>query len=266
MAVDLAPTDQNPNPDQPIVVPSRAGTSPIGTTSPNTGSTAATNSTYAQGAFASGVNTQASNSYTIQNTDYQGIIIFNTASAIAVSLNSAVEANFTCTILNLSTGIITLTPTTGTVNGGASLVLGAGQGVQVFFPRPNWLAYAGTTVVQIVPQTKALVAHQFFVSYDATTGLFVSAQPAYSDISGTPTLAATAGPTSHQWLASYNATTGVFTITQPAFSDISGQVTTAQGPAAGYSGSVALAKLTTLGANGSLTVVNGFITAYTPPT
>ena len=29
---------------------------------------------------------------------------------------------------------------------------------------------------------------------------------------------------------------------------------------------VALAKLTTLGANGSLTVINGLITAYTPPT
>ena len=34
----------------------------------------------------------------------------------------------------------------------------------------------------------------------------------------------------------------------------------------GFSGSVVLAKLTTLGANGSLTVSNGLITAYTPPT
>jgi hypothetical protein len=34
---------------------------------------------------------------------------------------------------------------------------------------------------------------------------------------------------------------------------------------AGYSGTVALAKLTTGGSNGSLTVSNGLITAYTPP-
>jgi hydroxymethylpyrimidine/phosphomethylpyrimidine kinase len=38
------------------------------------------------------------------------------------------------------------------------------------------------------------------------------------------------------------------------------------GLGSGYSGSVALAKLTLTGANGSLTVVNGIITAYTAPT
>ena len=34
----------------------------------------------------------------------------------------------------------------------------------------------------------------------------------------------------------------------------------------GFTGTVALAKLTTLGANGHLTVVNGIITAYVAPT
>jgi hypothetical protein len=34
---------------------------------------------------------------------------------------------------------------------------------------------------------------------------------------------------------------------------------------AGYNGTVVLAKLTTGGSNGSLTVANGLITAYTPP-
>jgi hypothetical protein len=133
--------------NEPVLIPSREGTSPIGTTSPNTGSTAATNSSYAQGAFASGINTQAATSYTVQNTDYQGIVIFNTASAVAVTLNSAVNTNFACTILNLGTGAITLTPTSGTVNGVASLALLSGQGAQVFFSARNWLVYSGTAVL-----------------------------------------------------------------------------------------------------------------------
>jgi hypothetical protein len=35
---------------------------------------------------------------------------------------------------------------------------------------------------------------------------------------------------------------------------------------AGFSGTISLAKLTTGGANGSITVVSGIITAVTPPT
>jgi hypothetical protein len=37
-------------------------------------------------------------------------------------------------------------------------------------------------------------------------------------------------------------------------------------PSNGYSGTITLAKLTTLGTNGSLTVVSGIVTAYTAPT
>lgn len=51
---------------------------------------------------------------------------------------------------------------------------------------PVWaqIAYADISGKPQLPQTKAVVAHQFFASYDATTGLFTSAQPAASDISG----------------------------------------------------------------------------------
>lgn len=211
----------NAPPESPV--PSRAGTSPIGTTSPNTGATAATNSTYAQGAFASGINTQASTSYTVQNTDYQGIVLFNTASAVAVTLNGAVNTNFTCIILNLGSGAITLTPNSSyTVNGASSLALGSGQGVQVFFAARAWLAYAGTTVLQVVPANTPAVNHQWLNSYNATTGAFTQTQPAYSDLTGLPTLAASAGPTSHQFIVSYNATTGAFALAQPAVADVTG--------------------------------------------
>ena len=75
-----------------------------------------------------------------------------------------------------------------------------------------------------------------------------------------------AGPTTHEWLASYDATTGVFTLTQPAFSDISGQITTSQLPASGLTATIATAKLTVGGTNGSQTFTNGILTAQTPAT
>lgn len=189
----LAPTDQSQNTDVALpssAQPSRGGTSPIGTTSPNTGATAATNSTYAQGAFASGISTQASTTYTLQNTDYQGIVLFNTSSAITVTLNGSVNTNFTCIILNLGTGAITLTPNMSyTVNGASTLALGSGQGAQVFFAARTWLAYAGTTVLQVVPVNTPAVSHEWLASYNSTTGAFTQTQPAFTDVSGVATTA-----------------------------------------------------------------------------
>jgi hypothetical protein len=48
---------------------------------------------------------------------------------------------------------------------------------------------------------------------------------------GAGTLPATNAGAAHQWFSSYNSSTGVFTTTQPAFSDISGVSTKAQDPA-----------------------------------
>jgi hypothetical protein len=54
---------------------------------------------------------------------------------------------------------------------------------------------------------------------------FVSAQLGYGDLSGTPTLAATAAATTHNWLNSYTSSTGAFTETQPAAADLSDTAT-----------------------------------------
>jgi hypothetical protein len=40
----------------------------------------------------------------------------------------------------------------------------------------------------ILAASKAAAASKFFTAYDSTTGLFTVAQPAYTDITGTPTL------------------------------------------------------------------------------
>ena len=218
------------NINTPTAIPTRSGVSPIGTASANSGATAATNSTYGVGAFTSGISEQSSASYTLQNTDYQGIIIFDSVATVNVALNSNVTSNFQATILNLGSGSIALATSDGSaINGGpSSLTLASGQGVQVFFANRAWLAYAGTTVIQIVPHS--------------------------------------VGPVAHEWVNSYNATTGLFTESQPSFADISGNLAEAQLPIAGVTHTVTLAALTTLGTQGSITFTNGIATNIVDPT
>lgn len=92
-------------------------------------------------------------------------------------------------------------------------------------------------------QTIAAVSHLFLISYDKATGNFVAGQPAFTDISGTATAAQV-----------------------PALSALTGQITAGQLPAGGYTGTAALAKLTALGSNGSITFVDGQATGYSAPT
>ncbi len=111
-------------------------------------------------------------------------------------------------------------------------------------------AYAYALVSALVlPSTKAASSHEWLASYDASTGAFTQAQPAaadlsdsassagyvlrangtsfvsaqlgYSDLSGTPTLAATTSRTSHSFFSSYNASTGAFGQKQPTVADLS---------------------------------------------
>jgi hypothetical protein len=210
-----------PTEEPAVTIAGRGGTSPIGTSSPNTGASANTNSAYAAGGFASGVNVQGTTtSYVIQNTDYQGLVLFTTSSAVAVTLHYALGENFTTTILNTGTGAITLTPdippadsgtTLYTVNGATSLTLASGAGCVVAFAQRLWYAYVGATFIPVVP--------------------------------------ATFTPVTGEYLTGYNSTTGAFSGSSPA----------------GISATVALAKLTTGGSNGSATFVNGILTAYTAP-
>lgn len=79
-------------------------------------------------------------------------------------------------------------------------------------------------------------------------------------------LAQTFNAVAHEWLNSYSATTGIFTATQPAFTDISGNLATSQLPTAGLTTTITTAKLTSGGANGSMTFTNGLLTASTPAT
>jgi hypothetical protein len=72
-------------------------------------------------------------------------------------------------------------------------------------------------------------AHQFVTGVSAN-GVISFAQPAYTDISGTPQLPITKSAVASNWIRSYDSTTGLFTASQPAFTDFTGTASTAQIP------------------------------------
>lgn len=127
------------------------------------------------------VNPQTGATYSTSLTDNGGLIVLSYAGAIAVTLASTVTAPFFVSVLNLGTGNATLTPSTGTVNNGASqIVLPAGWAV-LYFDGTNWWSFG----IPVFPVTKAAVSHKWLASYSAATGAFTQTQPAFTDISGT---------------------------------------------------------------------------------
>ncbi len=78
-------------------------------------------------------NQSGSTSYTIQTSDFGALIICDTASAFALSLNNGVGTPFLAVIENLGTGVVTCTPQSGTVNNVSSYELIGGQSGLVFY-------------------------------------------------------------------------------------------------------------------------------------
>jgi hypothetical protein len=114
--------------------------------------------------------------------------------------------------------------------------------------------YAQISGTPQLAQTFSAVSNEFLTAYNATTGLFTAAQPAYSGISGTPQLAQTFAAVSHEWLNSYSATTGLFTATQPASTDLSDAASLAYLASPTFTGTVTLPTVTL---SGTMTVGTG---------
>jgi hypothetical protein len=133
------------------------------------------------GVMVGGVNNQTGvTTYTTQSTDNGVVLILDDASPVAVSLNSGVTSPFFIFATNLGAGLVTFTPTSGTINAGATFTLPLNFTSVVAFDGTNWFA----TGIPIVPTTFTPVAHEFLTGYNSTTGLFSAAQPAFTDISG----------------------------------------------------------------------------------
>lgn len=190
------------------------------------------------------VNNQTDVTYTVQNSDYGGLITFNNAAPVAVTLNPAVQQFWFASVENLGAGLVTFTPGTGTVNGFASIQITTGMGGQIFYDGTNWWAFT----VPTQPLTFAAVAHEFLTSYSSVTGLFTAVQPAAADISGLGT-AATRNTTG----------AGAAVTTGPGISNIGDIVTFASATGQIGDSSVMLANIPKLNSANIFTAKNTFI-------
>jgi hypothetical protein len=88
------------------------------------------------------VNAQTGTTYTFLAGDNGKLVTFSNAAATAVGLPAASTTGFgagaTIKVTNLGVGIVTITPTTSTINGGSSITLQKGQGVTIISDGTNY--------------------------------------------------------------------------------------------------------------------------------
>lgn len=91
------------------------------------------------------VNPQVCGPYTVQLSDYGALLTFNCASPVAVTIPAATGsfATFSTFVKNNSTGVVTITPQSGTINGSASFGISQGAGTLVISDATNWQVWNG---------------------------------------------------------------------------------------------------------------------------
>lgn len=130
-------------------------------------------------------NQTGATTYTVQSSDNGVLLLVDDASPVAVTLNSMVAPPYLFFLTNLGAGTATLTPTAGTVNGGATFAVLQNYTSLVVFDGTNWWA----SVLPVAPQTIAAATSKWLNSYTASTGLFTATQPAVGDVTGAAPLA-----------------------------------------------------------------------------
>lgn len=90
-----------------------------------------------------GVNAQTGTSYTIANTDRGKLVTASNSGAQAYTLPTTLGITFIFAFQNEGTGTVTFTPSSGTINGAASLALASGSGAWFYFDGTNWEAVVG---------------------------------------------------------------------------------------------------------------------------
>lgn len=109
------------------------------TTNSSQPSTANRQSSSQKAIYAGGSQQPSGSSYTLQDSDF-GTLIWITINAFTVNLNSQIAAPFWCVVQNYGVSAVTMAPTTGLVNGGASYSLIMNASTLLFFDGTNWFA------------------------------------------------------------------------------------------------------------------------------
>ena len=94
------------------------------------------------------VNAQTGTTYTIANSDSRKLVTLTNAGAIAVTLpqagaSSAFLSGWFAMVQNRGAGTVTITPTTSTIDGAATLALTTNQGVVIFSNGTNYFTMRG---------------------------------------------------------------------------------------------------------------------------
>ena len=88
-----------------------------------------------------GIDPRTTTTETIGLASQGKLVTFSNSGAIAVTLNnSSVSSGFYCAVAAIGAGTATLTPSSGTINGAASLAITSHLGCWLFFDGTNWEA------------------------------------------------------------------------------------------------------------------------------
>ena len=93
------------------------------------------------------VNAQTGTTYSVAASDHAKLLTLSSATAVAVTLPQAIvsfAAGFYIDVANLNSGVATLAPTTGTINGAASFVINRFQSARIVSDGANWQVMQGS--------------------------------------------------------------------------------------------------------------------------
>lgn len=106
------------------------------------------------------VNAQTGTTYTVLSSDRAKLVTLSNAASIAVTLPQATStfgAGWFCDIKNVGVGAVTITPTTSTINGAATLRLITGESVRIISDGTNYqvLASVKASTIPLVSKSAA---------------------------------------------------------------------------------------------------------------
>ena len=134
--------------------------------------------------FLGGVNAQTGTTYTVVAGDANKLVTYSNALAIAVTLPQATTTGFGAGAFfpqnNLGVGTVTITPTTSTINGAATLVLTTSQDATIYSDGTNYFATVDSGTGNTV--TGGSCTNQVATAIAAVTGVPTCASVVNADI------------------------------------------------------------------------------------
>lgn len=150
------------------------------------------------------INAQVGTTYTVLAGDCGQLVSFTNASPVAVTLPQA-TGSFTTgwysAFINLGAGTVTITPTTSTIDGAASITLLQFQSIDVISNGTNYITARGrptnVDAAQITAGTVAAARGGFGTDVSASSGvpLFATGTPTFTSTTGTGNFARATSPT-----------------------------------------------------------------------